>query len=247
MKVALLLAGHPRTYEQTFLSFQQNILNIYPNLDIFIWCWDELGYWTPNNPDGSVPEYGVYNKSGYVNKDKLLDMYKPKKYCIQSPKDHKEKIESLVDTIVEKRYPHVRPFNNMSCWYSLYNADLLRRQYEEENNFKYDVVIRWRFDIIIERPLVISDRFTIPTDIWGDPVPHGYDDVCFYGSSETMKNICDLIVNVVEVAKNNPQWDSHSAFKYWVDKHYPNFEYRKFGVTLTNTPGGYCKTESLPI
>ena len=246
MRIALLLPGHPRTYKQTYESLKKNLLDVYQQVDIFIWCWDELGFWTPDNSDGSVPEYGIYGSSGKVNQEDLLNLYKPKAFKIEKISDHKQKILNFQDKIIEKRYPHVRPFNNVSCWYGIYKCDLLRRKYEEENGFTYDIVVRGRFDLELTKPLTLTDRFTFPSDIWGNPNADGYDDSIFFGSGSTMKDICDLVANIEEIAKGIVRWDSHSAFKYWVDKHYPNFEYRVFGVNLINTPGGYCKTGSLP-
>lgn len=245
MSVAILLPGHPRTYKQTYASFQKHLLEIYPNADIFIWCWDDLGYWTPDNPDGTVPEFGVY-KSGKVDMQDVINLYKPKKYAIASMEEHKETINTAVQKIIEKRYPFVRPFNNVSCWYGVYQCDRLRREYEAEHNFKYDIVLRYRFDLESTKPIPFSDKFTFAADVWGEPCAQGYDDSVFFGSSETMTTICNLFENIEDIAKEIVKWDSHSAFKYWVDKHAPDFRYRKFETVVINTPGGYCKTNSLP-
>lgn len=245
MRVAILLPGHARTYKQTFSSFQKYLLEIYPDADIFMWSWDDLGYWTPDNPDGTVPEYGVY-KSGKVDEEELVNLYKPKKYKIAKMDEHKATINTALQEVIEKRYPFVRPFNNVSCWYGVHQCDLLRRQYEAENNFQYDLVLRFRFDLELTRPFFFSDKFTFATDVWGEPCEQGYDDILFFGPSDTMTKICDLFSNIKEIAKEIVKWDSHSAFKYWVDKHTPDFNYRKFETRIVNTPGGYCKTNSLP-
>lgn len=248
MKIAVLFPGHPRTYKQTFENFKENILNVYKEytLDIFIWAWDELGYWTPSNEDGSVPQYGVYGNSGKANIPEIINLYKPKKYRFEKLEEHTENIMSYQKKIIKKKYPFVRPFNNVSCWYTIHQCDMLRREYEKENNMEYDIVLRFRFDLEITRPIILTGRFTFSTDIWGVPVPHGYDDTLFFGTGKTMETICDLILNIEEIANSIIDWDSHSAFKYWVDKNYPNFEYRGFSTKLINTPGGCCQGNSLP-
>jgi hypothetical protein len=69
-------------------------------------------------------------------KELVIKAYNPKKYIIE---EYSPKIES------ETKY------NYKSMFKSIFESNKLKTQYELENNFKYDVVIRCRFDITIDK------------------------------------------------------------------------------------------------
>jgi len=238
MKVALLLPGHYRLFEKIYDSLKKHFLDLY-DVDIFIWTWDDYGYWTPNDehPGGVFP-------TEKINSDFIINVVKPKLYRIENLKEHTPKINEHMKFIKEKRYHFNRPFNQTSMMYSLNNCDLLRRQYENENNFKYDIIVRGRFDLELTSPLQLSSNFTICTDMWGLPREEGYSDAFFFGNNEHMTKILDILLHLEEIGSKIP-FDSHSAFRYWVDKHIGAFQYRDFGFKIWNTPGGLHKVDSL--
>ena len=51
MKVALLLTGHMRCWDQVFPNTKQHIIDKY-NPDIFIDTWDSEAYWDPHSAKG---------------------------------------------------------------------------------------------------------------------------------------------------------------------------------------------------
>lgn len=239
MKVALLLSGHYRTFEQNYASLKQNLLDLY-DIDIFMYTWDDYGFWTPDENDTG----GVY-KTIKFSSDFITKIVKPKKYKIEKMDDHLQIIKDLSMKVKNKRYHFVRPINITGLWYSLHNCDLLRREYEKENNLKYDVIIRGRFDIFYSKPVIIDKTFTICTDVWGELRDEGYGDVFYYGPNEDMTKITDMILNFDEIGQI--PFDSHAAFRYWANKHLTNIQSRDFGITLYNTPGGTCKGDSLSV
>ena len=246
MKFAVLFPGHVRTFELNYQSHMRYFINKYgiDNVDFFVWCWDDLGFWSPDNTDGSFPPDGVYNKSGKLNKEWLENLLKPKKICVEKVEDHREIINQSALKVKEKHNTWTRVYNIVSCWYVIYQCDLLRRKYELENNFKYDIVIRSRFDIEYTKDLVFDNKFTFASDVGGNSKDDGYGDGFFYGSSDDMTTICDLYINLEEIM-SRVAFNSHTAFKYWVDKNKPGFSCRDIKYILNNTPGGYCKVESL--
>jgi|ETNmetMinimDraft_9_1059917.scaffolds.fasta_scaffold51039_1 hypothetical protein len=76
-------------------------------------------------------------------KDKLVDIYKPKKHLIERQIDFGE------DTL---RYHSIK-----SRWYSNKKVVELKSEYEKENNFKYDFVMIYRFDCMFNKDVVFSE------------------------------------------------------------------------------------------
>ena len=76
-------------------------------------------------------------------KDELVEIYKPKKYLIENQIDFKQS--------------NLRQNSIKSRWYSTKKSIELKSQYENENNFKYDFVMVYRFDHIFLKDLTFSD------------------------------------------------------------------------------------------
>jgi hypothetical protein len=128
MRIAFCLSGMMRNFENTFPGFKKYIAEIH-NPDIFFY-----GY--PNN-----------NGLEYCE-EKLKEMYEPKKYFIQEYSDVlRRKICPHEDKFQKNTRCEVKIGNSISQFYNIYGCDLHRQQYERENNFKYDVVIRSRIDV----------------------------------------------------------------------------------------------------
>jgi len=239
MKVAVLLPGHYRMFEKVYNSIKKNLIDLH-DTDIFIYTWDTYGFWTPNDDHKN----GVFPTEN-INSDFISNIVKPKLYKIENLEEHRDKIIEYVKLIKQKRYHFVRPFNIASMWYSLHNCDLLRRKYEKENNFKYDIIVRARLDAELTKPIELSTNFTICSDMWGEPREEGYSDAFFFGNNKQMTQILDMLLYFEEIGKI--PFDSHAAFRYWVDKHIGQFNWRDFGLNIWNTPGGIHKVDSLVL
>jgi hypothetical protein len=133
MKIALCLSGQTRNWITTYESIKKQIIEKY-NVDVFIHTWDVKGQMVPhhfvNNYDDN------FDKIDY----KFIDFYKPKKIQIDSPE---------YNTFKQKTYGG-RFYNTLMMWYSIHKSNQLRKEYEIENNIKYDLIIRCRFDLFFE-------------------------------------------------------------------------------------------------
>lgn len=108
----------------------------------------------------------------------------------------------------EKPIDVVEVGNFGSMLYSIMQANELKKQHEIENNFRYDLVIKTRFDLIFEE----SARFPVdynflPRTIYSaggnvginntDYEHHGISDLIYWGDSQSM----DLATNVFRYYK----------------------------------------------
>lgn len=147
MKIALCLSGHLRAFEQTYSSFKTHILNIY-NPDIFIHTWDKLGFSCAYKSDRTLNN--TNSKESIVKK-----LYNPKKMIIEDSNfiEHL-KLEANQYaphlTNVPKHVGHMA-----SMFYKIYACNEIRKQFELENEIKYDYIIRCRPDLMFNTPLTL--------------------------------------------------------------------------------------------
>jgi hypothetical protein len=133
--------------------YKKHILDVNDDVDIFIHSW-------------SVDE-----------KDRLLELYKPKKWIIEKQKDFPQSAIRPKEIKSRKKiikYYFFRLFdkskfnlitnelNNSafrvySRWYSSKKSLELKRKFEEENNFKYDVVMLTRLDVAFFTDIIFSN------------------------------------------------------------------------------------------
>lgn len=116
--VALCISGQPRAFEIGYQYISKNLLNLF-NVDVFFHTW--------NNDK--------------TNFDYLLSLYSPKDYTIETPLENT--FDSKYTRIPGKKFP---AYFTVSAFYSIYNANLLKKEYERRNLIIYDWVIRLRFD-----------------------------------------------------------------------------------------------------
>lgn len=159
MKTALCLSGQTRTWKHTFATIQEKLIQPF-NADVFMHTWSVQGNKVPN-PD---------LLDGFSHDTRPLDPaviseYNPKQAHIEYP-DY-EYFKGFIND--------VRFYNVIMMHYSIYRSNLLKFEYEARYNFKYDLVIRCRFDsyfyyVNIERtlPFLHNTIFLAPNQSHGD-------------------------------------------------------------------------------
>ena len=91
--------------------------------------------------------------------------------------------------VIDERWPAV---NTFSMWYSVFKANELKREYELREGFRYDVVIRSRFDFALNKELdlnVEQGKLYVPNDLIKGTIPPNQisaNDQFAYGDSATM-------------------------------------------------------------
>jgi hypothetical protein len=172
MKVAIIIAGHLRSWKQMFPYFKANFIDRYNNPDIFISTWNDEGWWKWGN------EKGIYENSDAVNFDEVLEAYKPK--------DLKHDNYDLYDAHFKERADKFTnkigwPKNVISMTYRWMDACRILDFYAKSNNIHYDLVIRTRTDLEVlgELPEFDPSNFYI---IHNDYHQGGLNDVIHAGN-----------------------------------------------------------------
>ena len=140
-KIALCYSGRPRSYQECHKNHKDYFRLGQNDVDVFAHMWfDEdlvgsqfrtdvgQGTW----PDASVKEW-------------IDEHWKPKKVTYEKPRYF---ADMFVDTWQTKWKATHPKDNQISMFYGIEQAINLKKQYEEENNFKYDYVVRMRSDIL---------------------------------------------------------------------------------------------------
>jgi hypothetical protein len=142
MKIALCLSGRPSYLKKGYESLYDKILSKY-NVDCFVHTW-----WDPGQENTTAyfaPNLSYGRK--YIWEPDTLEFIQ-KKY---NPKIFLNEPQLIFKPYSEVNYGMGSSHHIHSFMYSLYYSNQLKKFYEEKNSFKYDLVIRSRFDVILEK------------------------------------------------------------------------------------------------
>lgn len=197
MKVAVCLSGQPRWFKKAQPFLKKNLIDKF-DCDVFMHAWfdpKKVG----ENYSGAAWTRGKTDQI-LKNTDKhLISKYKPKLSLIEPQHDY---------------FPSTRPINEYRCttngtsanivfsmFYSMCKSFELREQYENENNFKYDVVVRLRYDyVVLETPDfdLDFDNKVYHTMSPESAYPEKICDWFIYGDSSTMSTVSKIFANLDE-------------------------------------------------
>ena len=176
MKIALCLSGLPRNLNKAYPNIKQQLLDPYLP-DVFIHTWY-------NKEDIGVPLFNSWGQKIEEQLDNfvlsnIFEKFNPKKLLVENQIDF--------DLPKKLNFPEYG-FNMVSMLYSINEANNLKKRYEEENNFIYDIVIRYRFDLNIFGNL---DLFSLDLDnkiycLKECPHFNGVNDQFAVGSSQNI-------------------------------------------------------------
>lgn len=201
MKVALLLSGRIRDGIKNYKFLEKNLLSKY-DVDIFInYSYDE----------GDEESYSA---------KQIEKKFKPK-LIRYSPyhENFKEYFKNF------ENIPHsndVRPINLLKMLYSVKSANELKSIWESINGFKYDVVIKSRFDLKILEPINLKESIdTIFIPIGADHLD-GYNDLFAFGDSISMDYYCNLYENILGYVKCGVEFHPEILLKHHLNIGFTN-------------------------
>ncbi len=156
MKVAVCISGQMRSFEKCYSNIYENIIKP-NNADVFIHTW-----YDENNLriEGVDPKrHNIYYEKG--DDVKVIDLYKPKSYLIETPiyfRNPNIKIpEKYIERIKTMRQNNIKDesiHHSYSMFYSIFKCNQIKEEYSYKNNIYYDCVIKIRFDIRPTEPLL---------------------------------------------------------------------------------------------
>jgi len=186
MRIAVCISGQPRTWR----TAKDNILRYFDigvQVDFFIHTWDTNQYRYIDNTNTEWVNKRPNEKVTSTEKEEIIQAFKPKDIEMEDYKS--ENFVSLWSTLL----------------YSFMKSVHMKRKYEIENDFRYDIVVKTRFDtnfflsgfcnfgisndkffIHPVQPLTGFSTMVILSKFSSEYNYNCFDDVFFYGNSMTM-------------------------------------------------------------
>ena len=189
-KIALCLSGQLRSIK---LGYEKSILPFILDgneVDVFIHTWvveDEQNGKPYVIGDGSC--MSEQSSKNYILD--VMDMYKPIKCLVE------KQIPFQKNEYDQIALPGNKSRNIFSMFYSIWCSNELKKEYEIQNNFKYDIVIRCRFDIKLNEKInfeVDTSKIHIPYNCFDNT--NGYVDSVGYSNSQNMDVYCGVFYNI---------------------------------------------------
>ncbi len=200
MRTAICFNGQPRFYNDMYNHVWGKLIEKY-DADVFIhtyWSQKDVGELYPVRVESVFDREDIMIKEDTI--DKIKNIYKP------------VSIEyDWYDTVNVSKHK-----NNYYQYYTQYAVKNLKSLYEKNNSFKYDMIIRTRFDFACRR----IDYDLDLSFLWvPDTCPDGslYTDAFSVSSSEYFDKISDCYTNLEEFEKNG-NGDMERAFKSQIEK-----------------------------
>lgn len=182
---ALCISGHLRTFLDNYKSVKEHILDKM-DVDVFIHTWDILGL-SYRHTDASLHVTETRNLADTIN-----NLYQPKKLVIE-----KSRTFPVTPLMHQKLRDHRDISGILSMFYKVEACNSLKAQYEEENGFKYECVIRFRGDLWVEQPIPVSEN-TAMQHVYL-PVFGNFGGACdqfAFGPSDLMDKYSSLYSNI---------------------------------------------------
>jgi hypothetical protein len=228
MKIAICIIGHIRNFVHNYPSLKKHLLDKY-DCDVFCSTWDTLGWRVEGNQitteQGGFKGFDYYSNAPDFNQ--VFSLLKPKAFII----DDYKSVEALIVRKSEGyktrlRVPHDRPENTVSQAYKFLQIRDAVKAVENANQFKYDRVIRTRFDIYYENdPLekCFDEQFIYT------PLLESYDlasDIFAVARSEDMYRYLSLLESLDDIFKAGCLMNGHNIIKHHLDTQFPSCWYK---------------------
>ena len=180
-KIAVCISGQPRFLMEGASCLNHNLISRH-DCDVFIHAW-----FNPNELNGSG--YGGKFSLRQDAAEKITELYSPKDMIIEEQKAVGPNYNGYLQGASEA----TKIFVHYSMFYSIMKANFLKQQHEKKMKFKYDIVVRTRFDAALLKPIdsfVIEENKVVGIDAIDSD--DKLSDWLFYGNSKIMDDICGI-------------------------------------------------------
>lgn len=213
-KIAILIVGEMRNFDNKKM-LESNELHLFKkyNCDIFVSTWSQRGF---------SFNHGYYSEKGYasdrVNEDDIKRAYNNVKGLnIERYEEWFASLDSETQRLCIKGFYNVGTSNLLPAsafpqLYKLWDANRMKCNYERENGFTYDLVIKFRADMcLVEeipkeylKPFLSLNEDPNKNSLFHLNPPRIFDadriyDIFFYGNTDVMNKIADSWTRIKEL------------------------------------------------
>ena len=211
-KIAIILSGVPKFAHRS----NESIKKWFPSADVFAHIWDTKIEHINRSTSFQPTKY-----SDIWNIQRVFNNFKFTRYETEDFKDKNDywyngviKEYKQLEVNLGNSHEGIEDFGTsiISMFYSLNQAIKLKQQHEIENNFKYDAVIRMRYDSdVYNWNLQISNNILYIPDI-NDNAFNGINDQFCYGDSQIMDEACSCYNSLDEIVKSTKIYNPEFCF-----------------------------------
>ncbi len=192
MKLAILLYGHLRTFEECASSLLEFVTKGH-DVDIFIHTWDETEsrtktYYKSKNPNQKVDDKTL---------EKINSLYRPKKLKVEKQEFLQDKEFALLSNSKVK----ISTVGIHFMMHSLNESNKLRELYQAETDTEYDLVLCTRPDIEFFSPLNMDKILSQSKIIGLDEETSLYTACNPCGSQDDLMFIENLATDLIMLGK----------------------------------------------
>jgi len=235
MRVAIILTGHMRCWEQVFPNFKQHFIDKY-DPDIFIDTWEDEAYWDPHS------QHGIVKNAPLVDFNKLIDTYKP----IVLRKEHFENYQKSFEERSKQytNFYHV-PKNIISMLFKIGRGIALMEDHMFETGKIYDLVFRMRPDLVFHENLPNFNSSKFYTMGYRNHMGQGTSDMIQVGNFFTISLFSKLLHHLPHIYRETGILCPHVISEHFIKR--LGFPWEEFIVhkTIMHTPLGEYKNKEL--
>lgn len=235
MKVALLLTGHMRCWEQVFPNTKLHIIDKY-NPDIFIDTWDSEAYWDPHS------EKGVTENGPKLDITGIENTYKPVNMNVENYEEFEDNFTTRAKQFTN--FYHV-PKNQISMWYKVGRGMLSVEEHMMLTGKTYDVIIRMRPDLVYNEPLPDFDSNMFYTLGYRNHMGQGTSDMIQVGNFFTMSIFCKVLYHLPQLYKETGLLCPHVISEHFIKRLGLPWQEFMINKTIMHTPLGEYKHKSM--
>lgn len=227
MRIALCLSGFVRNFKESYKYLLDNLIyDEQHEYDFFVHTYNKIG-------NTKSWQYDI-ELGDEISESEIIELYKPKKIVIEDTNNIKL-IELSKNIILSKNISggfSVDPLRSLAMFRKIYLCNELKKQYELEYNFKYDYVIRCRFDLRLNKKINFDENDINYLNVSyspylniGDIEPNMINDSFAYSSSINMDKYSNIYINVNMLIDNGIVYHPETILKSNVE--YYNIEIKK--------------------
>jgi hypothetical protein len=212
MKIAIVLTGHSRDFNSTFKNFEEHLFKKY-NADVYFNTWDV------NQRSINIVGRGFNLAHHPIDKNDLLEKLKPyiKNYNFESYENYEKNRFPNIE--FSDRPDDVFKVNERAIYHGSYYVERIRDQWWVvknawkliENPYQYDLIMRVRFDMLIEHIEFKKSEFVVPkSEIEFYKIGTDWSDYFAYGTPESMEKYFHFFDHIETLYKEYNMDISHA-------------------------------------
>ncbi len=181
LKIAVIFGGQLRTGVETSKSIFNFLGEYLPNCDFFVHTWDITTYKRNDYHGSHSPTFdwdAIKLKEEYLNQ--FLEIYKPVKHEITPFLKFRKEVE---DT---------KEFSGTHWMYSFWKVNELKKDYEKENRFKYDYVLKVRGDLCFRMDVFLREHINLLQKNENKMSIFLFEDMYYIATSEVIDELANM-------------------------------------------------------